>query len=150
MNKINEDTEYIWKQFEKIVDLHSFYFENLIKAASFSFGIIGIILTYLVKIKIDSGTKNGGQLFASALQIPFVLSIFTSIIFAIGAWMTWDFYKKVKGFHNKYGFEWRPHVEILSCMSIVFSILFFIIAFGIGRIILDASILQSIVEKTSK
>jgi hypothetical protein len=147
---INEAPEYIWKQFEKIVDLHSFYFENLIKAASFSFGIIGIILTYLVKIKIDSGIKNGGELFASVLQIPLILSIGTSIIFAIGTLMTLDFYNKVKDFRRDYHFKWRPHVEILSGMSFVFFILFAIIAVGIRNIILDPSILQFVVEKCAK
>lgn len=107
-------------------------------------------MTYLVKIKIDSGIKNGEQLFASALQIPFILSISTSIIFVIGTWMTWDFYQKVKTFHENHGFKWRPHAEILSFMSFVFAVLFLIIAFGIGKIILDPSILRFIVEKSSK
>ena len=122
---VNTDKEYIWKQFEKIVELHSFYFENLIKAASFSFGIIGVILTYLVKLKIDSGIENGEDLFKSILQVPFILSIATSAIFAIGTWKTWQFSRWVIDFKDKHNFEWRPHAEALAYMSFAFFCAFF-------------------------
>ena len=50
---MSEDKEYQWLQFEKLIDLHKFYFENLCKSASFSFGIIGAILTYVIIAKLS-------------------------------------------------------------------------------------------------
>ena len=53
---MDASSEFKWAQFEKLIDLHKFYFENLLKAATFSFGIIGAIFTYVVKNNFSETT----------------------------------------------------------------------------------------------
>ncbi|TRT42731.1 MAG: hypothetical protein EWV85_24685 [Microcystis aeruginosa Ma_QC_C_20070703_M131] len=119
---MSEDKEYQWLQFEQLIDLHKFYFENLIKSASFSFGIIGAILTYVISAKLSE------NLIRLALQLPFLLSIGTFIMFCFGTWKTWDLSNWVKHHQAELGIDWRPHAETLTYMSIAFALLFLIVA----------------------
>jgi TRAP-type C4-dicarboxylate transport system permease small subunit len=119
---LSEDKECQWLQFEKLIDLHKFYFENLIKSASFSFGIIGAILTYVISAKLSE------NLIRLALQLPFLLSIGTFIMFCFGTWKTWDLSNWVKHDQAELGIDWRPHAETLTYMSIAFALLFLIVA----------------------
>jgi hypothetical protein len=133
---VNNDTDYQWSQFEKLIELHKFYFENLIKAASFSFGTIGAILTYVL------GAKLSNNVVGPALQLPFILSIGSFLIFAFGAWKTLDLHNWICIFQAKLSIEWRPHAETLVFMSAAFALLFLVAAIGIGSLIINPSILN--------
>jgi len=133
---LSEDKEYQWLQFEQLIDLHKFYFENLCKSASFSFGIIGAILTYVISAKLSE------NLIRLALQLPFLLSIGTFIMFCFGTWKTWDLSNWVKHHQAELGIDWRPHAETLTYMSIAFALLFLIVAIGLGGLIANPSMLQ--------
>jgi hypothetical protein len=135
---LNEDKKYQWLQFEKLIDLHKFYFEHLIKASSFSFGIIGAILTYVISAKLSV------NLMRIALQLPFVLSIGTFSLFSFGIWKNWELSKWVKQHQTELGVNWRPHAETLTYMSIAFAIAFLLITIAIGGMIINPSILQPV------
>ena len=77
-----------------MIDLHKFYFENILKAASFSFTIIGAILTFTINSKLSSTQIQ------MALQFPFLLSIGTCVIFVIGIVKTKQFEEWVKKFQE--------------------------------------------------
>lgn len=133
---MNDDRDYQWAQFEKLIDLHKFYFENLIKSASFSFGIIGAILTYIISAELSNNLAR------LALQFPFLLSVGSFIIFCFGIWKTWDLSNWVKHHQSKLGIDWRPHAETLTYMSIAFALLFLLVTIGLGSLIADPSMLQ--------
>lgn len=141
---MNDDKEYQWLQFEKLMDLHKFYFENLIKSASFSFGIIGAILTYVISARLSD------NLIQLALQLPFLLSIGTFIIFCFGIWKTWDLSNWVKQHQSRLGIDWRPHAETLTYMSIAFALLFLLVTIGLGYLIANPSMLQSTMSNSPK
>ncbi len=141
---MNDDKEYQWLQFEKLIDLHKFYFENLIKSASFSFGIIGAILTYVISAELSE------NLIRLALQLPFLLSIGTFIIFCFGIWKTWELSNWVKQHQSRLKIDWRPHAETLTYMSIVFALLFLLVTIVLGGLIANPSMLQSSLLNSSK
>ena len=133
---MDNEIEYRWLQFEKLIDLHKFYFENLIKAASFSFGIIGAILTYALSAKASP------HVFRLALSLPFLLSIGSFLMFAFGAWKTWDLHKSIMNHKKRLSLNWRPHAETLVFMSILFALLFLIVTMGLGVLILHPALTQ--------
>lgn len=49
----NDENTNPWDESDRSIGLHKFYFEYLLKAAGFSFGLIGLILVYVV----DAGLK---------------------------------------------------------------------------------------------
>ena len=49
----NDENTNPWDESDRSIGLHKFYFEYLLKAAGFSFGLIGVILVYVV----DAGLK---------------------------------------------------------------------------------------------
>jgi hypothetical protein len=108
----------------------------LIKSASFSFGIIGAILTYIISAELSNNLAR------LALQFPFLLSIGSFIIFCFGIWKTWDLSNWVKHHQSILGIDWRPHAETLTYMSIAFALLFLLVTIGLGSLIADPSMLQ--------
>jgi hypothetical protein len=133
---MNDEREDEWHQFEKLIDLHKFYFENLIKSASFSFGIIGAFLTYLISANISI------SLIGLALWLPFLLSIWTFFIFCFGIWKTRDLSRWVHKYQKKLGIIWRPHAETLFYMSIAFAFLFLLVTVGLGVLIRNPAMLR--------
>lgn len=128
----------LWLQFEKLVDLHKFYFEHLIKAASFSFGIVGAILTYAIK----AGFGSPHQV-KFVLCLPFLLSFGSFALFGIGCWLTWDLNMKVNSLQTELDLKWKPHSQVLIWMSVVLAILFLFLAMGIGWLTLNPTMLPS-------
>ena len=49
----SEDIPSLWTQYEKLIDLHKFYFENTIRAETLYLGVEGAILTYIIGAKFD-------------------------------------------------------------------------------------------------
>jgi hypothetical protein len=92
-------------------------------------------LTYVISAKLSE------SLIRLALQLPFLLSIGTFIMFCFGVWKTWDLSNWVKHHQAELGIDWRPHAETLTYMSIAFAVLFFIVAIGIGGLIANPSML---------
>ena len=141
---MSEDEEYKWQQYDKLIDLHKFYFENLLKSSSYSFGIIGAILTYIINAKLSLEQIH------LALQFPLLLSIGTFVIFCFGIWKTWEFSRWVIRFQDilfegkPNAVKWRPHAETLFWMSIVLSFLFLLLSIGIGMAIKNPTLLQSV------
>jgi hypothetical protein len=133
---MNDKREDEWRQFEKLIDLHKFYFENLIKSASFSFGIIGAFLAYLITAKISI------SLIGLALWLPFLLSIWTFFIFGFGIWKTRDLSRWVHRYQKRLRIIWRPHAETLFYMSIAFAILFLLVTVGLGALIRNPEMLR--------
>jgi hypothetical protein len=114
-----------WSQFEKLVDLHKFYFEYLIKAAAFSFGTIGVILTYV----ISAGLRDNRV--SLALLLPILLSIGTCAVYCLGFFNSLDFTKKVQYIQTLLHLEWRLHTTMLSWMSAIFAVSFFLLSVGL-------------------
>lgn len=135
-----------WSQFEKLIDLHKFYFENLIKAATFSLGIIGAILTYAIGT-LKNGARNEVILI---LLFPTLLSAGSFFVYLLGCWKTYDLNQKVdllKGKKNL-NLEWKPHTEILIWMCGIFALLFLILTIGLIWLMYNPSLLQSIPGKS--
>lgn len=134
----------LWTQYDRLIDLHKFYFENILKAASFSFTIIGAILTFTINSKLSSTQIQ------MALKFPFLLSIGTCVIFVIGIFKTQEFAVWVKKFQenlfknkSENTVKWRPHAETLNWMSWLFAALFGILTIAFGFALTNPSILQS-------
>ena len=139
-----DNKDNLWNQYDRLIDLHKFYFENILKAASFSFTIIGAILTFTINSKLNS------KQIQIALQFPFLLSTGTCAIFVIGIVKTKQFEEWVKKFQenlfknkSENTVKWRPHAETLNWMSWLFAALFGILIIAFGFALTNPSILQS-------
>jgi len=134
---MDEDYKFQWDQFEKLIDLHKFYFENLIKSATFSFGIVGAIFTYVIKTNLSI------ELIRLSLLLPLLLSGGTCLMFFYGIKLARSFSDSVEKMQKtNLGIAWRPHAEILPEMCKLFSILFLIVSIGFLIVILHPSILN--------
>jgi hypothetical protein len=58
-----------WDQFKQLVELHKFYFEQVIRGAAFSFGAVGLVVSYV----IASNVRDPGALLG-ALMVPIIVS----------------------------------------------------------------------------
>ena len=138
---MDENQKFRWTQFEKLIDLHTFYFENLIKSATFSFGIIGAIFTYVIKAELSE------SLVRVSLLLPLALSIGTSVIFFRGIDKAKEFNTWVKQMQAEIPLTWRPHAETLYQMCQIFVLLFLTISICLTIVFLNPSILQGITSK---
>lgn len=130
-----------WLDFEQLIDLHKFYFENLIRAASFSFGIIGAFLAYIISI----GNTLNEDLIKIIVIFPISLSIGTSLIFAIGILKTIDLSRWVIHYQkHELHLRWRPHAELLIWMSVIFTFLFLSISIGTICIYANPSMIKDL------
>jgi len=130
-----------WDQFEKLIDLHKFYFENLIKAAGFSLGLIGAIFTFVFAAKFE-----GEMTKRIALGLPVVISLGTLAVFCVGIVKTLDLAANVRKV-QKGLVEWRPHAEILVWMCGVFALVFLATSVGLLVLIADPSLVPSPLPK---
>jgi hypothetical protein len=121
----DEDTTR-WAEYDRLIGLHKFYFEYLLKAAGFSFGLIGAILVYV----IDANLKNNEHPWI-ALALPNLMSLGTCIVFCLAVWKTADFSAKVHEAQIRLGMPWRPHAEVLVWMSVLFAALFLVVFIGL-------------------
>ena len=112
-------------QFDSMTALHQFYFEHIIKAAGFSFGLIGAALMYVINSAIR------GHLVWVALGIPILLSAGTFGVLVLGMVKAHDFAQKVKGVQADLGLSWRPHAEVLPWMAGLLAILFLTATIGL-------------------
>ena len=115
-----------WAEYDRLIGLHTFYFEYLLKAAGFSFGLVGVILAYV----IDARLKDSPNLWV-ALTFPGLISAGTCAVFCIGVWKAADFSARVRAAQKRLNVDWRPHAEVLVGMSVVFAVLFFVVSVGL-------------------
>ncbi len=132
---MKDDREFKWNQFEKLIDLHKFYFENIIKAAAFSFGIIGAIFTYVIKAELSE------SLIRVSLVLPFILSAGTCLVFDRGITQANQFSNWVDSMMIDNQLNWKPHAEILPEMCKLFKWLFLAISFGLVVVFIKPSII---------
>lgn len=132
---MDESHEFKWVQFEKLIDLHKFYFENLIKAATFSFGIVGAIFTYVINAELSA------SLVRVSLVLPLILSAGTCVIFYRGSRQAREFSGWVRNMQKDIPLGWRPHAETLPQMCNIFSLLFLAVSLGLATVIFNPSIL---------
>jgi hypothetical protein len=107
-----------WPQFVELVGLHKFYFEHLIKAAAFSLGIQGAFVAYVAQAGL------GNAALRIALAFPLLLAVATALVFCLSLSKTRDLKRQVEALQQRLGLAWRPHVEVLVWMSLVFVALF--------------------------
>lgn len=105
-----------WAEYDRLIGLQTFYFEYLLKAAGFSFGLIGAIMAYVIDERLKASEAPW-----VALALPTLISLGTCVVFCLGVWKTWDFSAKVCAAQQRLGVEWRPHVEVLVWMAAVFA-----------------------------
>jgi hypothetical protein len=81
MKNQNAKTEQptLWTQYEKLIDLHKFYFEHIMRAAVLSLGIIGAIVTYVISAGIRDTRVS------LAMLVPILLSIGSFILCVLGS-----------------------------------------------------------------
>jgi hypothetical protein len=128
-----------WEQFRELIELHKFYFENIIKAAAFAFGFIGAVVSYVIATDIRDRYR-----FAAAMTIPIVLSVSAGLLGLIGAVKLRELSQQVSGLQSKLRLAWRPHAELLPLMSGIIAILFFIVACGLVAVVLNLKLLPAI------
>ena len=101
----NDENTNPWDEYDRLIGLHKIYFEYLLKAAGFSFGLIGVILVYVV----DAGLKASSHPWI-AVALPALISFGTCIVFSLGVCKTVDLSAKVHEAQIRLGMHWRPHV----------------------------------------
>ena len=106
---MNEQIQDLWSQYRQLTDLHKFYFENIIKSASFSMGIIGAITTYAVSASASEKTSIG--LLPILLLFPAIVSGGSACIYLLGTWKAWDLSKSIQRVQRRLDVDWRPHAE---------------------------------------
>ncbi len=121
-----------WEQFKQQVDLHKFYLEQIVKSASVALGIVGAIVTYVL-----AKWPGRGPLWM-ALVPPLVLSAGAAWIFAIGAQKANAFASEVRSLQARLRLPWRPHAELLGCMSVIFAAVFAAVSLGLAVLIVVA------------
>jgi hypothetical protein len=134
-----------WEQFRELIELHKFYFANIIKGAAFSFGIVGAVVSYV----IASSIRDSAGVWI-ALAVPILLSFSTSFVTLLGAIKTYDLSVQVRTLQYKLNLAWRPHSEILPWITGVFVALFFAAAVGLVVLAVDPSRLPAVAESKSK
>src|SRR4051794_4012413 len=85
-----------WEQFRELIELHKFYFENVIKGAAFSFGIVGAVVSYVMASSIRDSPRVW-----IALAIPILLSFSTCFVALLGAVKTYDLSTQVQTMQSK-------------------------------------------------
>jgi hypothetical protein len=131
----SEDIPSLWTQYEKLIDLHKFYFENIIRAETLYLGVEGAILTYIIGAKFDE------KLIPIVLIFPLLLSIGALIISAIGMLQTRDLSSTVNRLQEELHISWRPHVEVLVYLTTVFTILSLLATAGISWLLFFPSLI---------
>jgi hypothetical protein len=134
-----------WEQFRELIELHKFYFANIIKGATFAFGIVGAVVSYV----ITSSIRDSPGVWI-ALAIPILLSFSTSFVALLGAIKTYDLSAQVQTMQSKLKLAWRPHSEILPWITGVFAVLFFAAAVGLVVLAVDPSRLPAVAESRNK
>ena len=125
-----------WAEYDRLIELHKFYFEYLLKAAGFSFGLIGAILVYVIEARL----RDSPQVWV-ALALPNLISLGTCIVFCLGAWKTADLAARVREAQVRLGVPWRPHAEVLVWMSAIFALLFLVVFLGLVVVSLQPQLL---------
>ena len=125
MQPTTEDIPSRWTQYEKLIDLHEFYFEHIIRAGTIYLGIEGAILTYIISANLAE------ELIPLILIFPLLFSIGAIIISAIGIFQTRDFSGTVNQLQEELQLPWRPHAEVLVYMTVLFTILSVLVTIAI-------------------
>jgi hypothetical protein len=133
-----------WEQFQELIGLHKFYFEHMVKGATFAFAIVGAVVSYVVGSDIRDGWSVG-----VALAIPILLSVGTCLLALLGAIKTYDLSVRVKNMQAKLALDWRPHAEILPLMAAVIAALFLVAAMAMVTISINPGHLPKTVQKKS-
>jgi len=138
----SDDLPSLWTQYERLIDLHKFYFENIIKAVSFYLGIEGAILTYIISVSKNFDDDNTMHLM---LAFPLLFSIGATVIAAVGIVQTKDLSRTVNQVQEELQIGWRPHAEVLVFFTILFTILSLLVSVGIvWLMVADPSPLNSL------
>ena len=117
-----------WDEFEAMIDLHKFYFDQILKAAAFALVAISALTTYILQ-GMPHGTLGGPP--KSLMVLPILMSAATAAVFWIGAGKAREFARDVKKMQELWGFGWRPHTELLGWMALVFAVIFSLLTVGI-------------------
>ena len=119
-----------WDEFEAMIDLHKFYFDQILKAAGFALATIAALTTYIVKTMVLP--SHGSDPASILLVLPFLFSAATAAVFWVGARKAREFAADVDHLKSEWGFQWRPHTELLGWMSLIFSVIFSLLAMGMA------------------
>jgi hypothetical protein len=130
-----------FKQYMELIDLHKFYFSQIITAAGFCLGVTGAIFTYVVTTALHHDQIR------LALIAPLIVSVGAAVVFGLGIIKAIEFANVVKISQRQLNLAWRPHAEILVWMAIVFCILFFCMSIGLAYAFVDPSIVPIGSEK---
>lgn len=116
-----------WNQFEAMIELHKFYFDQILKAAGFALATVSALTTYIVRTIAPTGSAR-----APLLLLPIVFAGATAAVFWIAVKKTREFSADVVALQTTWGYRWRPHTELLSLMALVFAVIFSMLALGMG------------------
>jgi uncharacterized membrane protein YbhN (UPF0104 family) len=134
-----------WDQFKELIDLHKFYFDQILKGAAFSFAIVGGISSYILTNNI-----RDPRTLVIALMVPALLSLGTCFVGAVGSIKVRELGNQVRASQKKLGLTWRAHAEILFWMCAPLAALFFLIAVGLLMLAFQPSWLPAIPKSTPR
>lgn len=119
MNYIIEctDLEFLWSQYNLLVELYKFYFELTLKGGIFVNGIIGVSTVYLIKNDIKSGI----------IFLGIVSTLFSGFLF-YGAILASELNEGLKSIVKKMGLGLAPHGDFLVVSLIVFGFAYLLLS----------------------
>ena len=133
-----------WEQFRELIELHKFYFTNIVKGAAFSFAVVGAVVSYVV----GSDIRDGWGV-TVAFAIPVLLSFGTSLLALLGVIKTRDLYVQVRQVQKRLGLSWRPHSEVLPLIAGVIAALFLAATVAMVTIAINPHYLPKVTERKS-
>lgn len=138
MAMIQDEKEFQWEQFRELIEMHKFYFENIIKSGIIILSIIGAVSSYV----IGSNIRNRQELIF-AFCVPILMSLGGIIISSVGTFKVLDLSKQVNKLQASIGVSWKPHSEILPLLTLLFSALFLLSILGMGFAIMHPELMPN-------
>ncbi len=113
-----------WDEFEAMIDLHKFYFDQILKSAGVGLATVTALTAFIVK------DLKGGE--SALLALPMLFAAAAGAVFWVGSRKAREFSQDVDTLRTEWGYRWRPHTELLGWMALIFAVTFSLLAVGMA------------------
>ncbi len=125
MSNQRNDEELLWRQYNLLSGLYTFYLDLIIKANLFLYGITGGIVTIVFANSHVKGIRW-------SLLLPFLFCVAFVLISFRGAKEAKEFRNEIFRIRDILNIRLAPHVDILVLTLLATGIIYIIVAIGIA------------------
>jgi len=113
-----------WDEFEAMIDLHKFYFDQILKSAGVGLATVTALTAFIAKDLKSAET--------ALLALPMLFAAAAGAVFWVGSRKAREFSHDVDTLRTAWGYRWRPHTELLGWMALIFAVTFSLLAVGMA------------------